>query len=312
MGKGNFPVPPRAAGTLMGGLGEYFPFLLECLALLSVVLRNVRSPHCGERLQPQGLYWGEREAFTGPLPPQMLSQGFSRPFCHTHANLLSCGVSFLLLSTLSLCLSFSETLLYCGAKPWLPLMLFPFPVNPLLVVNPRALETLILQLFCQDNFPLPLLGANPLSSQIQSRRQGFKPCLSAIPTFQLLWSHLPFGFVFLLLFCTQSHYCYFSVCLQNTRINLNGKIPLYQHDGQPGFYCKINIPGKATRDRKTREGFIRFQTELEDDLSSVPVSGSLPSLTPTISLPTDPCLGQTLPVVIVAPLKYLFGVSQHP
>lgn len=99
------------------------------------------------------------------LPPLMLSQGFSRPFSHVHANLLSCAASFLLLSTLTLCLTFSETLLYFRSKPWPPLMLFPFPVNSLLVVNLRALGALILQLFCQDNFPLPLLGANPLSPQ---------------------------------------------------------------------------------------------------------------------------------------------------
>lgn len=94
--------------------------------------------------------------------------------------------------------------------------------------------------------------------------------------------------------------------------NLNGKMSLYQLDGQLGFHCKMNIPAEATGDRQSREGFIRSQTELEDDLSSVPVSGLLPSLTMSISLPTGPCLGQSFLMVIVAPLKYLFGVSQHP
>lgn len=216
----------------------------------------------GEREIPS--LWGEtpalrgcpggRGAFTEPLPPQMLSQGFSIPFFHAHANLLSCGASFLLPSTLSLCLTFSETFLYFRTKSWLPLMLFPFPVTSLLVVNPRTLEILILQLFCQDNFPLPLLGANPLSSQIHSRRQCFKSCLSAIATFQLLCSHLPFGFVFLLLFCTQSHDCYFSVCLQSNSKNLNGKVPLYQHDGQPGFHCKINILVRPQETERPEEG----------------------------------------------------------
>lgn len=53
----------------------------------------------GERLQPSGAALGG-EAFLELLPPQMLGQGFSRPCSHAHDNLLSCGASFLLLSTL--------------------------------------------------------------------------------------------------------------------------------------------------------------------------------------------------------------------
>lgn len=48
---------------LMWGLVEYFPFLLECLALLPVVLRNVRSTHCGEKLQPSGTALGTERGF---------------------------------------------------------------------------------------------------------------------------------------------------------------------------------------------------------------------------------------------------------
>lgn len=168
VGKGKSPVPVLQADGC--GLWGNIPRSWGSAGLCSVVLMNVRSTRCGERLQPSGTALGRERPLQIPSYPDA-DQGFSRPSSHARDNLVSCGASFLLLSTLSLCLTFSETFLYFRPKLLLPLMLFPSPVNSLLVVNLRALGTPILLLFCQDNFLLPLLGANPLSSQIHSRRQ---------------------------------------------------------------------------------------------------------------------------------------------
>lgn len=192
--KGNLP-----AGRAMWGLVGCFPFLLELLALLSALLVNVRSARCGERLQPSGAALGRGRGFYRTSATPDAEPGLLQ-------TLLSCGASFLLLPTLSFHLTSSETLFYSKSKPWLPLMLFP--VNSLLVVNLRALGTLILQLLCQENFLLPLLAANPLSSQIHNASS--PACLPFPPSTSFVHIYL-FGFVFLLLFCAQSHHCHFSV-----------------------------------------------------------------------------------------------------
>lgn len=107
------------------------------------------------------------------------------------------------------------------------------------------------------------------------------------------------------------------MCLQSR--NLDRKIPIY--DGQLGFHCKINIGGIFPIPAGAL-GMPQETERPEEDLSDPKQSlkmilarfqcQALPSLTTTISPPTGPCLGQSLLVVIVAPLKYLFGVSQHP
>lgn len=101
MGKGKLPVPPTATGKLdieSGGSLRDLLFLLRCLALLWCVLMNMRSSP------------------GGPIT-QMLTQAFPKkaplhhlPFCHVHNSESSLGAASLLFPSMSVCLTFPETI----------------------------------------------------------------------------------------------------------------------------------------------------------------------------------------------------------
>lgn len=146
MGKGKWHVPPTAPGKLDVGFGGTFLVsaevpgsavihadeheiqLLELLCCETGVRRD-SSPY-GLHWEKKGLYKSPGEPVTADADPGLLQKA-TLPcvrFFRVNDNVPSSGAAFILLSTLSTCLTFSEKIPWFKLKLLLTLMLFSFPV----------------------------------------------------------------------------------------------------------------------------------------------------------------------------------------